>query len=115
MNEKAKMECGVPLREEEERLYLQGGLFRYGLKPVPGTALDSLDQRHSEQNHSRHVGPQRHRAGPDRRGVPLHGSTMEGTEGFVIPCECKCFAEVVGFHQRLRCLVVSRTNLSDTV
>ena len=26
MNEKAK--------EEEERLYLQGGLFRYGLKPV---------------------------------------------------------------------------------
>ena len=27
-------------REEEERLYLQGGLFRYGLKPVPGTTLE---------------------------------------------------------------------------
>ena len=33
-------------REEEERLYLRGGWFRYGLKPVPGTALDALDQRH---------------------------------------------------------------------
>ena len=40
-------------REEEERLYLQGGVFRYGLKPVPGTALDSLNQRHLRDYFSR--------------------------------------------------------------
>ena len=31
-------------REEEERLYLQGGQFRIGLKPVLGTGIDSLDR-----------------------------------------------------------------------
>ena len=33
-------------REELERMYQASGRLRYGLKPVPGTALDSLDQRH---------------------------------------------------------------------
>ena len=32
-------------REEEERLYQQSGRLRYGLKPVLGTSLDSLDVR----------------------------------------------------------------------
>ena len=32
-------------REEEERLYQQSGRFRYGLKPVLGATLDSLDRR----------------------------------------------------------------------
>ncbi len=31
-------------REEEQRLYQQGGELRYGLKPVPGTSLDDLDR-----------------------------------------------------------------------
>ena len=41
---------------EEERLYLQGGVFRYGLKPVPGTALDSLNQRHLRDYFGRVLG-----------------------------------------------------------
>ena len=32
-------------REEEERLYQQSGRLRYGLKPVLGTGIDSLDVR----------------------------------------------------------------------
>ena len=32
-------------REEEERLYQQSGRLRYGLKPVLGTALHTLDRR----------------------------------------------------------------------
>ncbi len=32
-------------REEEERLYQQSGRLQYGLKPVPGAALDTLDRR----------------------------------------------------------------------
>ena len=32
-------------REEEERLYQQSGRFRYGLKPVLGATLDTLDRR----------------------------------------------------------------------
>ena len=32
-------------REEEERLYQQSGRLQYGLKPVLGTALDTLDSR----------------------------------------------------------------------
>ena len=32
-------------REEEARLYQQSGRLQYGLKPVLGTALDSLDRR----------------------------------------------------------------------
>ena len=32
-------------REEEERLYQQAGRLRYGLKPVLGTSVDSLDSR----------------------------------------------------------------------
>ena len=32
-------------REEEERLYQQSGRLRYGLKPVLGSALDTLDPR----------------------------------------------------------------------
>ena len=32
-------------REEEQRLYQQSGGLRYGLKPVPGSALDDLDHR----------------------------------------------------------------------
>ena len=32
-------------REEEERLYQQSGRLRYGLKPVPGAAIDTLDPR----------------------------------------------------------------------
>ena len=43
-------------REEEERLYLQGGLFRYGLKPVLGTAIDSLSQRHLRDYFDRVLG-----------------------------------------------------------
>ncbi len=43
-------------REEEERLYLQGGQFRYGLKPVLGTGIDSLDQRHLRDYFSRVLG-----------------------------------------------------------
>ena len=43
-------------REEEERLYLQGGLFRYGLKPVLGTAIDSLSQRHLRDYFGRVLG-----------------------------------------------------------
>ena len=43
-------------REEEERLYLQGGLSRYGLKPVSGTALDSLNQRHLRDYFGRVLG-----------------------------------------------------------
>ncbi|MCY3766852.1 MAG: putative DNA binding domain-containing protein [Gemmatimonadetes bacterium] len=43
-------------REEEERLYLQGGQFRYGLKPVLGTGVDSLDQRHLRDYFSRILG-----------------------------------------------------------
>ena len=43
-------------REEEERLYLQGVPFRYGLKPVLGTALDSLDQRHLRDYFGRVLG-----------------------------------------------------------
>ena len=43
-------------REEEERLYLRGGWFRYGLKPVPGTALDALDQRHLRDYFGRVLG-----------------------------------------------------------
>ena len=42
--------------EEEERLYLQGGLFRYGLKPVLGTAIDSLSQRHLRDYFGRVLG-----------------------------------------------------------
>ena len=42
----------VPLNEvdsdktpkDEERLFQQGGTYRYGLKPVPGTAIDDLDR-----------------------------------------------------------------------
>ncbi len=33
------------IREEEERLYQQSGGLRYGLKPVRGTAMDTLDLR----------------------------------------------------------------------
>ena len=40
-------------REEEERLYLQGGQFRYGLKPVLGTGIDSLNMRHLRDYFSR--------------------------------------------------------------
>ena len=43
-------------REEEERLYLQGGQFRIGLKPVLGTGIDSLDQRHLRDYFSRVLG-----------------------------------------------------------
>lgn len=32
-------------REEEQRLYQQAGQVHFGLKPVPGTSLDSLDHR----------------------------------------------------------------------
>ena len=32
-------------REEEGRLYQQSGQLRFGLKPVPGTSMDSLDRR----------------------------------------------------------------------
>ena len=32
-------------REEEERLYQQSGGLRYGLKPVPGAGLETLDMR----------------------------------------------------------------------
>ena len=32
-------------REEEERLYQQSGRLQYGLKPVLGTAVDTLDKR----------------------------------------------------------------------
>lgn len=32
-------------REEEQRLYQQSGGLRYGLKPVPGSHLDDLDDR----------------------------------------------------------------------
>ena len=32
-------------REEEERLYQQSGQLRLGLKPVPGTTLESFDRR----------------------------------------------------------------------
>ena len=44
------------VREEEERLYLQGGQFRYGLKPVLGTGIDSLDQRHLRDYFGRVLG-----------------------------------------------------------
>ncbi len=43
-------------REEEERLYLQGGQFRYGLKPVLGTGIDSLNRRHLRDYFSRVLG-----------------------------------------------------------
>lgn len=44
------------VREEGERLYLQGGQFRYGLKPVLGTGIDSLDQRHLRDYFNRVLG-----------------------------------------------------------
>ena len=44
-----KMRVGIvtrdATREEEERLYQQSGRLRYGLKPVLGTDLDTLDSR----------------------------------------------------------------------
>ena len=43
-------------REEEERLYLRGGWFRYGLKPVPGAGIDALDQRHLRDYFGRVLG-----------------------------------------------------------
>ena len=32
-------------REEEQRLYQQSGGLRYGVKPVPGTSIEDLDER----------------------------------------------------------------------
>ena len=41
----------------------------------------------SQQGDSRHVGPQRHGARPDRGGVPVHGSALEGGEAIVTRVE----------------------------
>ena len=43
-------------REEEERLYQQGGSFRYGLKPLPGAELEALDLRRLESYFVRVMG-----------------------------------------------------------
>ena len=43
-------------REEEERLYQQSGQLRFGLKPVPGATIDSLDMRRLEDYFRRILG-----------------------------------------------------------
>ena len=43
-------------REEEERLYQQSGRLQYGLKPVPGAALDALDVRRLQDYFARVLG-----------------------------------------------------------